>query len=651
VQQIRGCISLEVARMGEEYDGEDQEEELEKSNDRAKGQEPPVPSQIKVGGSPVYDVDKGQRLGKGTFGQVYIGRTPQQQEVAIKIELKGKHGPPAEWSVYRALAGCQGVPRLMHTGTLQDYYVMVMELLGPSLQDLFEEHHQRLDMRTVACIACESIAILQNIHDRGYVHCDVKPENFVLGREGFKPRERIPSGSTGPKSQRKRLYLVDLGLAQRWRDSRTEFHKDYNQQPDVFRGTVRYASVHAHLGRQAARRDDMESLGYTLVFLQAGHLPWQGAYQGENKSYYVCKKKMETPSKQLAKGLPEAFQKYFDHVINLRFDEMPNYDYLRSLFLPLTVDPREVATPISMDVSNSKPIVPTRKRKPFGAPGAAEGAEALPAPDGTVDLADEWPEEQRKKKLRMGFVAQQWVTVYNAMPAMKQRYHYNVPYWKVDQHIQKGWGDGLYVSSVGSCDNLWAIIMDAGTGYTQQCYMRTGQFLPKTWISEKWEAGFYITSLAGSKNQSALVCMSKGTGYTQQSYKIQDTFPIKWIQKRLRDGFWVTSLATSGTKWCVVMSRFQDVQHTQRRFLEQAVEIDHMYPSEGIHRRWDRGFRITAMACTPDQCACVLSIPNRRPENETQETLRTSTFPSTHVKEKWSRHLYIANIGYGRTIS
>lgn len=85
--------------------------------------------------------------------------------------------------------------------------------------------------------------------------------------------------------------------------------------------------------------------------------------------------------------------------------------------------------------------------------------------------------------------------------------------------------------------------------------------------------------------------------------------------------------------------------------LSQCVELDFQYPSEGIHRRWDAGFRITACAATPDQAAFVISVPRRRPMDETQETLRTSAFPSSHVKEKWAKNLYIAGIAYGRTVS
>ena len=103
-------------------------------------------------------------------------------------------------------------------------------------------------------------------------------------------------------------------------------------------------------------------------------------------------------------------------------------------------------------------------------------------------------------------------------------------------------------------------------------------------------------------------------------------------------------MATAGSRWAIVMSRGAG-------FSDQVVELDFLYPSEGIHRRWDAGYRITSTAATWDQTALVLSVPRRKPADETQETLRTSAFPSTHVKEKWAKNLYIASVCYGRTVS
>jgi len=161
------------------------------------------------------------------------------------------------------------VPKVHFKGRQGDYYIMVMDLLGPSLWDTWNQNGRNMGQDMVACIAVESLAILDNFHSKGFVHGDIKPENFLLG----------PPGSPVEK----KLFLVDLGLATRWRDANCQAHVDYDQRPDVFRGTVRYASVHAHLGRTASRRDDLESLAYTLLFLLKGRLPWQG-YQGDNKA-------------------------------------------------------------------------------------------------------------------------------------------------------------------------------------------------------------------------------------------------------------------------------------------------------------------------------------------------------------------------------
>lgn len=579
----------------------------------------PVPDKVQVGGSPLYRTER--KLGKGGFGQVYVGRRisganairtdPGAIEVALKFEHRNSkgcsYGPPYEWQVYNTLGGSHGVPRVHYKGRQGDYYVMVMDMLGPSLWDVWNKEYNAhtMSVAMVACIAIEAILILEKMHTRGYVHGDVKPENFLLGPPGT-PDE-------------KRLFLVDLGLATRWRDGSTGLHVDYDQRPDVFRGTVRYASVHAHLGRTGSRRDDLESLAYTLMFLLRGRLPWQG-YQGENKGFLVCKKKMATSPETLCAFCPQPFKLFLEYVVNLKFDEEPNYAKCISLF---------------DGIVGPNPYINTE--------GAQKLIYLVGHKRGRLTIEDE-EDEQPKKKVRMGLPATQWISIYNARKPMKQRYHYNVMDSRLPQHIDKGTEDYLFISSVSSSQNLWALIMDAGTGFTAQVYELSPVFLHKEWIMEQWEKNFYISAVAGAANGSSLVVMSKGTQYLQQSYKVSDSFPFKWINKKWKEGFYVTSMATSGTRWAIVMSRGAGFQ-------DQVVELDFLYPSEGIHRRWGMGFRITATAATNDQAAFVLSIPRRKPVDETQETLRTSAFPSNHVKEKWAKNLYIASVCYGRTVS
>ena len=586
------------------------------------GSSTPLPETIQIGNSPTYKLDR--KLGKGGFGQVYVGRristpslidrTPGANalEVAIKFEhrtSKGcNYGAPYEWQVYNTLSGIHGVPRVHYKGKQSEYYIMIMDMLGPSLWDVWNNNSHSMSVEMVACIAIEAISILEKMHSKGYVHGDVKPENFLLG----------PPGTL----QEKKLFLVDLGLATKWKDTGTGELVEYDQRPDVFRGTVRYASVHAHLGRTGSRRDDLESLAYTLVFLLRGRLPWQG-YQGENKGFLVCKKKMATSPESLCCFCPQPFRQFVEYVVNLKFDEEPNYAKCISLFDGI-VGPNPDIRPINTDGAQKLIYQVGQKRGRL--------------------MMEEDDDDQPKKKIRMGMPATQWVSVYNARRPMKQRYHYNVADGRLAQHISKGNEDGLFISSVASCSNLWALIMDAGTGFTSQVYELSPYFLHKEWIMEQWEKNFYITALAGANNGSSLVVMSRGTQYAQQSYKVSDSFPFKWINKKWKEGFYVTAMATAGSRWAVVVSR-------NAGFVDQVVELDFLYPSEGVHRRWDNGYRITATAATWDQTALILSIPRRKPADETQETLRTSAFPSQHVKEKWAKNLYLASICYGRTVS
>ncbi|XP_058199807.1 casein kinase 1-like protein HD16 isoform X2 [Rhododendron vialii] len=537
-----------------------------------EGTTPPFPDKVQVGGSPMYKVDR--KLGKGGFGQVFVGRRVSGGN--------GRSGDPGA--------------------------AEVMDMLGPSLWDVWNSSGQSMSSDMVACIAVESLSILEKMHSRGYVHGDVKPENFLLGQ---------PS-----TLQAKKLFLVDLGLATKWRESSSGQHIDYDQRPDMFRGTVRYASAHAHLGRTASRRDDLESLAYTLIFLHRGRLPWQG-YQGDNKSFLVCKKKMSTSPEVMCSLCPAPLKQFLEVVVNMKFDEEPNYSKLISLFEGL-IGPNPAIRPINTDGAQKIICQVGQKRSRLNVEQEEDGVPT--------------------KKVRLGVPATQWISIYNARQPMKQRYHYNVADARLAQHVERGNADGLFITCVASCSNLWALIMDARTGFTNQVYELSPFFLHKEWIMEQWEKNFYISSIAGANNGSSLVVMSKGMQFTQQSYKVSDSFPFKWINKKWKEGFYVTSMATSGSRWAVVMSR-------NAGFSNQVVELDFLYPSEGIHKRWDNGYRITSTAATCDQTALILSVPRRKCTDETQETLRTSQFPSTHVKEKWAKNLYLACVCYGRTVS
>ncbi|KAL9678921.1 hypothetical protein QQ045_016773 [Rhodiola kirilowii] len=391
-EELKVEIAVKEGRMGDESGG--------LSANKVAGQEEegstaPFPERVQVGGSPVYKIER--KLGKGGFGQVFVGRRVSggneratgaaALEVALKFEHRNSkgcsYGPPHEWQVYNTLGGSHGVPKVHYKGKQGDYYIMVMDMLGPSLWDVWNTSGQAMSSEMVACIAVESLSILEKLHSKGYVHGDVKPENFLLGQ---------PS-----TSQEKKLFLVDLGLATKWRDSANGLHVEYDQRPDMFRGTVRYASVHAHLGRTASRRDDLESLAYTLVFLHRGRLPWQG-YQGDNKSYLVCKKKMATSPEMLCCFCPAPLRQFLEFVVNMKFDEEPNYSKLISLFDGL-LGPNPAIRPINTD-----------------------GAQKVGQKRGRVNMEEE-DDGQVKKKVRIGVPATQWISIYNARQPMKQSHN------------------------------------------------------------------------------------------------------------------------------------------------------------------------------------------------------------------------------------
>eukprot|EP01018_Ginkgo_biloba_P001045 Gb_21465 [translate_table: standard] len=156
---------------------------------------------------------------------------------------------------------------------------MIMDILGHSLWDV---NFNSSEM--ITCIATKSISIRKEIHSKGYIHGDVKTENMMLCQ---------PSTLDG-----KKLLSINFGLATRSRDSRSGKQVEYDQRSDVLKGIVRYASVHALLGRSASKSDDLESLTYTLIYLPHGRLPWKG-YNGINREFIICKDKMSTSSEIL----------------------------------------------------------------------------------------------------------------------------------------------------------------------------------------------------------------------------------------------------------------------------------------------------------------------------------------------------------------
>ncbi|KAH9665021.1 Casein kinase 1-like protein 2 [Citrus sinensis] len=235
----------------------------------------------------------GRKIGSGSFGEIYLGTNIQtNEEVAIKLEnVKTKH-PQLQYEakLYKILQGGTGIPNLRWFGVEGDYNVLINRV--------------------------------EFVHSKSFLHRDIKPDNFLMG--------------LGRRANQ--VYIIDFGLAKRYRDTATHQHIPYRENKNLT-GTARYASMNTHLGIEQSRRDDLESLGYVLMYFLRGSLPWQGLKAGTKKQKYekISEKKVSTSIEALCRGYPTEFASYFHYCRSLRFDDKPDYAYLKRLFRDLFI--------------------------------------------------------------------------------------------------------------------------------------------------------------------------------------------------------------------------------------------------------------------------------------------------------------------------
>lgn len=259
------------------------------------------------------------KIGSGSFGDIYLGLNQTTgEEVAVKMEsIYAKHPQlQFEYRVYRLLSGTIGVPQAKWYGPSPTHWLLVMDLLGPSLEDLFTFCCRRFTLKTVLMLADQMLSRVEHIHNRHLIHRDIKPDNFLMG--------------IGRHCNK--VYIIDFGLAKRYRDARSFQHIPYREEKNLT-GTARYASINAHLGIEQSRRDDLESLGYVLMYFNRGSLPWQGLRAGNKRQKYerISEKKMSTSVETLCRSFPPEFQMYLSYCRGLRFDEGPDYMFLRQI--------------------------------------------------------------------------------------------------------------------------------------------------------------------------------------------------------------------------------------------------------------------------------------------------------------------------------
>ena len=210
-----------------------------------------------------------------------------------------------------------GIPEIKSFGIYGRYKVLVQTLLGNSLEKEFQLRKNKFSLKDICMVAIQLIDRLEYIHSKYIIHRDIKTDNILIDEE-----------------TKKIIYLIDFGLAKKYRSARTGRHIKFTI-PRRLTGTARYASTNALRGTEQSRRDDLESLGYVLIYLaRNGYLPWQGFNISDRLERYrkIYQMKKFIKPEKLCEDISSEFCEYIKYAKNLQFEEKPDYDYLRGLF-------------------------------------------------------------------------------------------------------------------------------------------------------------------------------------------------------------------------------------------------------------------------------------------------------------------------------
>jgi serine/threonine protein kinase len=263
-----------------------------------------------------------KRIGSGSFGDVYKGKDIKRKiSIALKVEELNKKRKTSklqiEHKIYKILHKneVQNIPKIYEFIKTKKFHIMNMKLLGESLDVLFERYDRRFDLPTTLKLGINMIDIMKDLHKSGIIHRDIKPNNFMMGRKD-------PG----------KLYVMDFGLSKQFMKGNKHI------KPTTGRnlvGTARYAGLNVHYGIEPARRDDMESIGYMLVYFMKGRLPWQGLKKDEKTKQLdkIKEVKMSTKVDKLCLGLPQCFSMFLKYIKSCGFYDEPDYDYMKELFI------------------------------------------------------------------------------------------------------------------------------------------------------------------------------------------------------------------------------------------------------------------------------------------------------------------------------
>ena len=258
-------------------------------------------------------------IGSGSFGYVYEGiNVIDNKKVAVKVENKEKGLNLLEKeSFYLYNLKGVGLPEVISFGYSGKYNILVQSLLGESLGRIFYKNKNSFSLKDICMFSIQILHRIEHVHSKYIIHRDIKPENFLIGN----PDKYL-------------IYIIDFGLSKKYKSSRTNKHVQF-RLTKKFTGTARYASLNAIRGAEQSRRDDLEAIGYMLLFFFSnGKLPWQGvsckAKAEKYSKIYYMKKTLDFDD--FCKNMPKEIITYMLYCRELDFEQKPDYNYLRGLF-------------------------------------------------------------------------------------------------------------------------------------------------------------------------------------------------------------------------------------------------------------------------------------------------------------------------------
>lgn len=259
------------------------------------------------------------KIGEGTFGKIFKGTNINNNTiVAIKIEKASDSKLLFnEAKIYKNLEGNAGIPRLLSFGKEGLFNYLVIDLLDESLEELRNICGGKMSLKCVLNIGLQLLTRIETVHAAGLIHRDIKPDNFLIDRKS------------------NTIYIIDFGLTKRYLDNSGN-HLPFTQGKKLT-GTARYVSINVHDGASPTRRDDIESIGYLLIYILNGNLPWQSIKHSDKTTKYEMIGE-EKKSRKLFEHFPDVpceFITYLTYCRKMTFDEDPDYEYLKNIFITL----------------------------------------------------------------------------------------------------------------------------------------------------------------------------------------------------------------------------------------------------------------------------------------------------------------------------